>query len=377
MTKQIKFGILIIIKTPAHKTCLTALHNICGNEFYRKSLMLKGMIINMKKALKLPAFLMSVMFASIISTSTVFADEAYLTRKSMELEIGESKSIRLSGAEGKVKWQVSNSNVFKYSKGVVTAVGEGQAYIYATNNGKKYKCLVTVTSPNEEMSDISTVTLKKGQSRDITIDTKGKDIRVKSSNSKVCSISCGLITNNKFPLTIKGKSNGSCTITVFDYKNPSDCYSIKVKVQGSGITVSSKGSDISSWSDSSDNTSQKLDQSEFEDEIIRLVNIERESKGLEPLEKSDALMESAQIRAEEIEDKFSHTRPDGSSCFTSISGKGIKGENIAMGYMTPEQVFDAWINSDGHRDNILSTKFTEIGVGFNDGYNGWVQHFKG
>lgn len=120
----------------------------------------------------------------------------------------------------------------------------------------------------------------------------------------------------------------------------------------------------------------------FIEEVIELVNEEREKEGLPALDTMAKLDKAAQIRADELTEKYSHDRPDGSSCFTvlddvNINGYSAVGENIAMGQKTPEQVVQAWMNSEGHRRNIMSVHFEEIGVGYvdNNGYSCWAQLF--
>lgn len=112
-------------------------------------------------------------------------------------------------------------------------------------------------------------------------------------------------------------------------------------------------------------------------EILRLVNAERAKAGLSPLAYYTAGQAAADTRAEEIGEVFSHTRPDGSSCFTVFEEHGLSyravGENIAYGYRTAESVMEGWMNSEGHRANILNGNFTHIVVGVN-GTN-WVQLF--
>lgn len=105
----------------------------------------------------------------------------------------------------------------------------------------------------------------------------------------------------------------------------------------------------------------------YEDEVIRLVNEERAKYGLSPLQKDEGAVKVAHLRAKEIVQSFSHTRPDGSSCFTAAKQLGVTystaGENIAYGYADPAQVVNGWMNSEGHRKNILSSSFTKIGTG--------------
>lgn len=105
----------------------------------------------------------------------------------------------------------------------------------------------------------------------------------------------------------------------------------------------------------------------YVDQVITLVNAERAKEGLQPLAKNDTLCEAAQVRSEELVTKFSHTRPDGSDCFTILNDFNVSywsaGENIAYGQSTPEIVMDDWMNSTGHRANILASDYNQIGVG--------------
>lgn len=123
--------------------------------------------------------------------------------------------------------------------------------------------------------------------------------------------------------------------------------------------------------------------SEFASEVVRLVNEERAKAGLSALTTDATLTAAANKRAVETADVFSHTRPNGESCFTVLSEYGIKyktaGENIAYGQKTPEAVVNAWMNSAGHRKNILSSSFTKIGVGIYKSGNTyyWTQMFIG
>ena len=121
---------------------------------------------------------------------------------------------------------------------------------------------------------------------------------------------------------------------------------------------------------------------EFTVEVVRLVNQEREKAGLSPLTVNAQAAEAAQVRAGEIEYLFSHTRPDGTSFVTALQEAGVSyrgaGENIAYGQKTPEQVMEGWMNSQGHRANILNPNFTAIGVGHYQNSRGvsyWTQLF--
>lgn len=116
-------------------------------------------------------------------------------------------------------------------------------------------------------------------------------------------------------------------------------------------------------------------------DVVALVNQERAKEGLSALSTNDTLMAAAQIRATELRALFAHARPDGSSCFTVLEEVGLPymtaGENIAMGYPSPERVMEGWMNSPGHRANILNEYFTAIGIGYDEGGRYWVQLFAG
>ena len=115
--------------------------------------------------------------------------------------------------------------------------------------------------------------------------------------------------------------------------------------------------------------------------VFDLVNKERKANGLRVVTISDELCKVADIRAKEIVTKFSHTRPNGTSCFTAFKENGVTyryaGENIAYGQKTATEVMNGWMNSAGHRANILSKNFSKIGIVCYE-YNGrkyWVQLF--
>ncbi len=123
--------------------------------------------------------------------------------------------------------------------------------------------------------------------------------------------------------------------------------------------------------------------SSYIDEVVRLTNIEREKSGLNQLVKRDDMCGVANIRAMEISQTFSHTRPNGQDCFSVVKEKNISyrflGENIASGYTSPEAVVKGWMNSEGHKANVLNGNFSGIGIGYyeHNGIKYWVQMFIG
>lgn len=119
----------------------------------------------------------------------------------------------------------------------------------------------------------------------------------------------------------------------------------------------------------------------FEQEVIRLVNEIRTQNGLNTLAYDWQLGRVARIKSQDMKDNryFAHNSPVYGTPFQMIRNFGISfrsaGENIAKGYVTPQAVVNGWMNSSGHRANILNAKYTHIGVGFVSGGNYWTQMF--
>ena len=124
--------------------------------------------------------------------------------------------------------------------------------------------------------------------------------------------------------------------------------------------------------------------SNYEQRVAELVNVERQKNGLAPLALDSAISNVARIKSKDMSDNnyFAHQSPTYGSAGNMLNKFGIRwsawGENIAMGQKTPEEVVNAWMNSPGHRANILNTNYTQIGVGFAKNSSGtpyWTQMF--
>lgn len=127
---------------------------------------------------------------------------------------------------------------------------------------------------------------------------------------------------------------------------------------------------------------QEEGQDAYRNAVVDLVNAERAKAGLRPLSVDTRVAQAAQLRAQEIKKSFSHTRPDGSSFSSALNQAGVSysgtGENIAYGQNSPEAVMQGWMNSSGHRANILNKDYTSIGVGHYKDASGtdyWTQIF--
>lgn len=133
--------------------------------------------------------------------------------------------------------------------------------------------------------------------------------------------------------------------------------------------------------DTTTNTGAVSNKGTYVQQIVTLVNKERAAAGLKPVSGLDSLHKVAATKATDMRTNnyFSHTSPTYGSPFDMMKSFGITynaaGENIAMGQKTPEEVMKAWMNSPGHKANILNANFNYIGVGYDNNY--WVQEFIG
>ncbi|MCM3698698.1 CAP domain-containing protein [Paenibacillus macerans] len=128
-------------------------------------------------------------------------------------------------------------------------------------------------------------------------------------------------------------------------------------------------------------TGQAQDSSKFAQQVLDLVNKERSKAGLGALTMSPELANMAMVKAQDMYNNnyFDHNSPTHGSPFDMMKEFGITynsaGENIAKGQSTPTQVMNDWMNSPGHKANILNSSYTKIGVAY---YNSeWVQEFTG
>ena len=121
----------------------------------------------------------------------------------------------------------------------------------------------------------------------------------------------------------------------------------------------------------------------YKAEVIRLVNEIRQQNGLRPLTANWELSRVARYKSQDMADRsyFAHNSPTYGSPGQMIKAFGLSyrtaGENIAKGYASPQAVVNGWMNSSGHRANILNASYTQIGVGYVARSNHWTQMFIG
>ncbi|MBD7908321.1 hypothetical protein H9659_08260 [Sporosarcina sp. Sa3CUA8] len=125
----------------------------------------------------------------------------------------------------------------------------------------------------------------------------------------------------------------------------------------------------------------QVSASQIEQAVLTLTNAERQKAGLKALQMDDKLMKTARAKSADMASKnyFSHTSPTYGSPFDQMKANGITyraaAENIAMGQRSAEEVVKGWMESPGHRQNILTPGFTHIGIGYDAKGNYWTQQF--
>ncbi len=184
---------------------------------------------------------------------------------------------------------------------------------------------------------------------------------------------CGTQICSKLPCAPSGCDTalckaGSCKVT------PSGNQSSASKPSSSGTTKTPAGS-----ASAPSNTNSSV-----ANQVLSLINAERTKNGLSPLTMNANAQKAAQLRANEIVQQFSHTRPNGQSCFTALKQFNVSystaGENIAYGQPDAKTVVNGWMNSAGHRANILNGNFKQTGIGVyrdSKGIYYWTQLFIG
>lgn len=153
---------------------------------------------------------------------------------------------------------------------------------------------------------------------------------------------------------------------------------------GSTIRLKPKANNSTSTNTSNSVSVGSMSVSAYESQVVNLVNAERSKQGLRPLSLDSELSRVARFKSQDMIDRryFSHTSPTYGSPFTMMKNFGIKyrsaGENIVGGQRSPQEVVNSWMNSSGHRANILSRDYTHIGVGYAKGGSYghyWTQMF--
>jgi len=250
-----------------------------------------------------------------------------------------------------VRYRSSNTNVATVSEdGTIQAVGAGEAQIHVSLGNVRESLLITVFEP------VTAIFISMDKRIYQVGDTGRFTVRVTPENSSDRSFAVSL-SRNSITLgsdnTFTCDAGGEVTITV---------------TASNGVTGSQ--------------TITIIDISAFAEEVFLLTNVERTNAGLSMFSARAELTYVAEVRAEEIIRHFSHDRPDGRGFETVFADNEVSyryaGENLAAGQRTPAEVVRGWMNSPGHRDNMLRREYGHLGVAVAMDSNGrlyWTQMF--
>jgi len=245
----------------------------------------------------------------------------------------------------------SNENVVTVTEGGrITAVGNGSATIRATAGEIRANLRVNVIVPVRNI----TVTMPR---RDYSVGDQAEfSITVEPENA----------TNQSVDVSFSGASVTSTGENTFKCNEAGEVTITFTAATGTAARVVITVHDLAALAE----------------EVHRLTNIERSNAGLSNLGRNQPLTQTALVRAREIMTLFSHTRPDGRDCFTAFVENNVQyrqaGENLAAGQRTAAEAVRSWMESPGHRENIVKADFANMGVGVtmdDEGRIYWTQTF--
>lgn len=285
-------------------------------------------------------------------------------------------------------------------KFIRTTICTMSAAMLIAGTGANAACLNSTIINRLKTGRSNIITQILNKSNHSNVSDKLKDIDFSEILNKLMSGGCAAQNgannnNNSCPNGSCDDKNTACTNGSCDKKDPicpdGNCDKTDTNCPGGNCANNNTQNNNTkpSVNDNTQNNNQSakkdtatVTMSEYASEVVRLVNQERAKNGLSALTVDAKVQAAAEVRAKEQATVFSHTRPNGTSCFTALQESGAKynvaGENIAMGQTTPEQVMKDWMNSQGHRENILKSNFSRIGVGIYKDASGrlyWAQMF--
>lgn len=211
----------------------------------------------------------------------------------------------------------------------------------------------------------------------VTAQKDGQTVKLQIGNR--------LMTQNGAPvlLDVGPKLVGSRTLV--PVRAVSESFGAQVDWIASSLTVVVTTASAGNGSNSGDSSSESQPSQDYAYRVLELVNEERAKQGIAPLQWHDGLANVAYAHSKDMHDRnfMAHNNPDSLTPFDRIKNAGISytraAENVAAGQQTPEQVMQSWMNSSGHRANILNPNLTKLGVGYYKGTNGyrsyWTQVF--
>lgn len=347
----------------------------------------------------------------VLKKNDNFLEELQAEKSILYLNIEETAKIEMQMNQQepilyRLRFSSSNENICKVMQdGTVRGIGLGKATITVEDvfSGLKEKVVVWVDEtiyPKEILLATDEVTLTEGESftvsatvtpeaaEDVQIlwDSTDETIAVVNETGKITGIAEGecmitataradeTVTSEISVRVTKAKNNENQVPNGNSGSGPDTSGADKSNTgnnsattgNNNGDNASGSGVDNSSGGQNTEAVMNAYYMDSYAEQVLTIVNARRAEVGLAPLTMNYTLVSAAKVRAAETVQSFSHTRPNGTSCFTAFDEAGVSysgaGENIAAGQWSPDSVMNSWMNSEGHRANILDGSFTQIGI---------------
>lgn len=310
---------------------------------------------------------------------------------SINMKVGDSKKVNITvkpeNEDYDLVWSVDYIGIVAISDGEIKAISSGECQINVKLKGtdKSVNIKVIVEAEVEDTEEANKDFDDNKEQNDNSNSSGDTASNNNGSGSESNADSNSTNENNSGTGNNSNSGNNSNTGNNSNSGNSSNTGSNSNNNENNSNTGNNSNSNSNSGngnnSNNSNNTTSTTEATtesttteaqeegyyiDYAASVLALVNAERENVGVAPLTLDYSLMAAANVRSKECAESFSHTRPNGSSCFTAISeagvGYGACGENIAAGYWSAESVVQGWVNSPGHYANMISASYTRMAV---------------
>ncbi len=290
-----------------------------------------------------------------LGSSTVTVDGIESVNVPLRIQNADNAEVTVTATNNASATYNANSgniNIFAEQDATVSVTVSAEGYTPVTKNIEvRYEAPSISTGENDIY-----ITAEAGTTYYVPIHYGGMDVEVDVSTT-------GNVTAKYYNDEVEINATGEGKVTVTASKEGYNPSIIVIHV------------------DYKESTPLDTNQSSMVNEVLRLVNIERANAGVHALTLSSTLTNYAQIRADELQATYSHDRPNGDAWHTVLgndaSGRSAA-ENIAQGHRSAQEVVDGWMNSEGHKKNILNDAYDQLGVGISSDSSGrlsWCQLF--
>lgn len=319
-----------------------------------------------------------MIFTLSVCASAAESTKPTLNKTALTIVCGVNYRLKVSSApkDAVIKWSSSDTKVAGVTtQGKVITRSCGTATISAKVGNTTLKCKVKVI-PGTVKFEKSSYTIPLSEKSVIYATVKGsKSVGLKNSNQKVATVKMKAWQGDTMPLEITPVKEGTITVTLYLSDDKTISKSIKITVKDGAASLDTKEASVTPKAPSN------LSKAE---QVLYYVNVERAKAGIASLKLDESLCAAAEVRAEEITELFSHTRPDDTRYYELLKDTDFEnkttGENIAAGYSSAEDTVAQWMASKLHRENMLNPDYKYLGAAYNYASGSewkyyWVQIF--